>query len=134
MHATTSSPCCLVIEDQGLIAMSLEMSLEDAGFQVAGPVASNSEALVWLEIHAPDVAIVDVLLRDGPCSPTVQALRQRNIPFAIYSGLKARGRPSELAAVPWLEKPASRRDLTRVLLEITPKPFAAEQAGALQSA
>ena len=100
MEATTSFPCCLVIEDQGLIAMALESSLEDAGFQVAGPFASNSEALVWLESHAPDVAIVDVLLRDGPCTSTVRALQQRNIPVAIYSGLKPRCPPPELAAVP----------------------------------
>jgi DNA-binding response OmpR family regulator len=114
--------------------MALESSLEDAGFQVAGPFASNREALAWLESHTPDVAIVDVLLRDGPCTPTVHALRQRKIPFVIYSGLKPRARPPELAAVPWLEKPAARKDLTTVLLDLTPKPFRAEQTYALQSA
>jgi two-component SAPR family response regulator len=121
MSAATS-PWCLVLEDQALIGMALEASLEEAGFRVAGPFMSNSETLAWLEDHAPDLALVDILLKDGPSTPVVRVLQQRKIPFAIYSGLKPSTRPSELAAVRWLEKPVSRDDLTNALLDIAPKP------------
>ena len=114
-------PLCLVVEDEALIGMALEASLEDAGFEVAGPFASNAAALAWLDAHTPDLALLDVLLRDGPCTRLVRALRQRGIPFAIYSGLRPGSRPPELAAVRWLEKPVSREDLASTLLEITPK-------------
>src|SRR5918998_1887406 len=93
------SPLCLLIEDQALIGMALEASLEDAGFRVAGPFMSNAEALAWLETHTPDVALLDVLLKDGPCTAVARALRGRSVPFAIYSGLKPFGRPPELESV-----------------------------------
>jgi CheY-like chemotaxis protein len=119
--SSTSSPRCLVVEDQVLIAMALEASLEEAGFAVAGPFPSNAEALNWLEHHTPDLALLDVLLKDGPCTSLVRALRARSIPFAIYSGLRPGNRPPDLETVRWLEKPVSRDDLADVLREIAPK-------------
>jgi DNA-binding response OmpR family regulator len=128
-------PCCLVVEDEALIAMGIEASLEDAGFRVAGPFMSNAAALAWLETNTPDVVLLDVLLRDGPCTLLVHALRRRKIPFVIYSGLRPRNIPPELATVQWLEKPVARDDLARALREIAPKPgqgasFCAEPAPA----
>jgi DNA-binding response OmpR family regulator len=115
MFCAASRPCCLVVEDEGLIAMALEASLDEAGFRVAGPFSRNMAALAWLETHTPEVALIDVLLRDGPCTPLVRALRERNVPFAIYSGLKRGHRHGDLAEAPWLEKPIARDELTRVL-------------------
>jgi DNA-binding response OmpR family regulator len=126
--ATASSPWCLVLEDQALIGMALEASLEEAGFRVAGPFMSNSETLDWLEDNAPDLALVDILLKDGPCTPVLRVLQNRKIPFAIYSGLRPSTLPPELAAVRWLEKPISRGDLKKALLDITPKPPLEEEA------
>jgi DNA-binding response OmpR family regulator len=114
------SPLCLLIEDQALIGMALEATLEDVGFRVAGPFTSNTDALAWLDQHTPDLALVDVLLKDGPCTSLVRALRGRSIPFAIYSGLKPSSQAPDLATTRWLEKPASRGELTRVLREIAP--------------
>jgi DNA-binding response OmpR family regulator len=109
----------LLIEDQALIALSLEASLEEAGFEVAGPFGSSSEALLWLEERTPDLALIDVLLKDGPCLPVARALRRRSVPFAIYSGLKP---PSPIASefqdIPWLEKPVSRELLAETLLKL----------------
>jgi DNA-binding response OmpR family regulator len=123
MLSLASSPRCLVLEDEALIAMALEAAVEEAGFRIAGPFMHNAAALAWLEAHTPDLALLDVLLRDGPCTPVVRALRARNIPFAIYSGLKPANRDSDLAAVPWLEKPVARDELAKVLWEIAPKPL-----------
>ncbi|MFL5022215.1 MAG: response regulator [Microvirga sp.] len=55
---------CMIVEDQVLIGMSLEAFLEDAGFEVAGIFMSNVQALQWLEGDAPDVAILDIMIRD----------------------------------------------------------------------
>jgi DNA-binding response OmpR family regulator len=121
MPSRQNSPCCLVVEDEVLIGMALEASLEDTGFRVAGPFASNAAALAFLETHTPDVALLDVLLKDGPCTSVMRALLGRSIPFAIYSGLKPGARPPELAAVRWMEKPVSREDLASVLREIAPR-------------
>lgn len=119
MPPVSNSPLCLVIEDEALIGMALEACLEDAGFRVAGPFIRNAEALNWLDQHTPDLALVDVLLKDGPCTGVVRALQEQGIPFAIYSGLKPRNRPPELANVQWMEKPVSRDALTGVLRAMT---------------
>lgn len=112
-------PCCLILEDQPLIGLALEASLEEVGFQVAGPFGTSSEALRWLGRRTPDLALIDVLLKDGPCLSVARELRGRNVPYAIYSGLQ---RPSPIApefdGIPWLEKPISRQQLAAILLKL----------------
>ncbi|WP_262270443.1 response regulator [Microvirga yunnanensis] len=112
----TEQPCCLVIEDQALIAMSIETYLEDAGIAVQ-TVGSLAEARAWLEANTVDVAIVDFMLKDGCATGLAGDLTGRAIPFVIYSGYPiSQGVPSELQGVPWLEKPTSREDLMKVVL------------------
>jgi DNA-binding NtrC family response regulator len=107
---------CLVIEDQTLIAMSIETYLEEAGIAVQ-TVASIAEARAWLEANTANIAIVDFMLKDGPATELAGELNRRAIPFVIYSGYPPRqNMPSELQGVPWLEKPTSRDDLLKVVL------------------
>ena len=112
-------PCCMIVEDQALIGMSLEAYLEDAGFAVAGPFPSCADALRWLEHNTPQVAVLDVSLRDGTALPIAHALKERNTPFAVYSGLPfTSNRPDELQGVPWLEKPVPREELTATIASL----------------
>jgi DNA-binding response OmpR family regulator len=107
---------CMIVEDQALIGMSLEAFLEEAGFEVAGIFMSNVQALKWLEDDAPDVAILDIMIRDGTSVEIARALKCRGVPFAVYSGLPSKAEcPPELQNVPWLEKPVSRETLLGVL-------------------
>lgn len=112
----TAHPCCMIVEDQVLIGMSLEAFLEEAGFQVAGPFMSSAQALQWLEKGSPQFAVLDVMLKDGTCLQVARELRSRGVPFAIYSGLPpAVEGPPELRDAPWLEKPARRETLVEIL-------------------
>jgi DNA-binding response OmpR family regulator len=114
-----ASPCCMIVEDQALIGMSLEAFLEDAGFSVAGPFLSCADALRWLEHNTPEVALLDVSLRDGTSLPIAHELKGRNTPFAVYSGLPfTRNLPDELQGVPWLEKPVPREELTATIASL----------------
>jgi len=114
---------CMIVEDQALIGMSLEASLEDAGFAVEGPFMSKAQALRWLENDTPDIALLDIMIKDGTSVEIARALKSRGVPFAIYSGLppNAHG-PSELQNVPWLEKPVSRETLADVLGKLLAQP------------
>jgi DNA-binding response OmpR family regulator len=106
----------MIVEDQALIGMSLEASLEEAGFRVAGPFMSNAQALEWLENDTPDIAVLDIMIKDGTSLQIARALKSRGVPFAVYSGLPAKDdNPPELQNVPWLEKPVSRETLVRTL-------------------
>ena len=112
-------PCCMIVEDQALIGMSLEAYLEDAGFSIAGPFPSCADALRWLEHNTPEVAVLDVSLRDGTSLPIAQELKERSTPFAVYSGLRfTASLPDEFRDVPWLEKPVPREELTQVIVRL----------------
>jgi DNA-binding response OmpR family regulator len=118
-HASTQ-PCCLIAEDQAVIAMWLEDSLEEAGLAVAGPFNSCQAALDWIETHTPAVAILDVQLRDGPCTELARTLADRGVPVLIYSGVDRHSVPAELDGLPWIEKPASYSDLLAAVRQAVP--------------
>ena len=110
---------CLIVEDQMLIALSIEGYLEDLGYEVEGPFTTGTAALSWLETHTPQAAILDYSLLDGACNELARELRRRGIPFVIYSGYRPSAeRPAEVKGVPWLEKPCTREDLLRALRSV----------------
>lgn len=55
----------LVVEDNAIIAMQVEMDLEDAGHAVQGPVPRSGPAVDLAEREAPSLALVDVDLAGG---------------------------------------------------------------------
>ncbi len=117
--STPSQPHCLIIEDQALIAMGIEIHLEDVGFEVQ-TVASIAQAQARLEDGAPEFVILDFMLRDGPATELAGDLHRRGIPFMVYSGCsRPLDLPSELQEVPWLEKPTSREDLLKALVTLS---------------
>ncbi len=96
----------LVLEDEALIALNLQDELQDAGYEVAGPFASCSAALEWLQTATPDMAILDATLKDGPCREIALELSHREVPFLIYSGHQEdRQLLSEFNHITWIEKP-----------------------------
>ena len=118
---TSVQPYCVIIEDQALIAMSLEAYFEDVGFAVH-TLTSLTQAQEWLKDNTPELAILDFMLRDGPATPLAEELHRRGIPFIVYSGYARHlGVPSQLQEVPWLEKPSRREDLLKALVTLSLK-------------
>jgi two-component system, response regulator PdtaR len=87
--APLSGLTVLIVEDEFLIAMHLEAMLDRYGAHVLGPAATVKEALRLLERERPDVALLDVHLRDGLVTPVAEALRSQNIPYAVSSAYGA---------------------------------------------
>lgn len=56
----------LIVEDEVLLATELEFLLEEAGCCSVGHAMSSDEAMVLAHDLQPDLALVDVHLRDGP--------------------------------------------------------------------
>jgi two-component SAPR family response regulator len=112
-------PVCMIVEDQALLGLSLEAYLEETGFEVAGPFFTNAEALRWLEAETPDLALLDIMLKDGTSVRIARILKDRGVPFAIYSGLRPEAQgPPEFQDVPWLEKPVGRDALWETLQQL----------------
>jgi DNA-binding response OmpR family regulator len=120
--STALRPCCLVVEDQALIAMSIEAYLDEVGIDTAGPFASCESALAWARERSPDMALLDFKLRDGPCTEIALMLKERGVPVVIYSGVpKKVGIPPELRGVTWVEKPADRAEILQALASAASK-------------
>jgi DNA-binding response OmpR family regulator len=111
--------CCLLVEDQVLIGMEIEAILDEVGLEVAGPFPTCADALAWAEHARPDVALLDYLLKDGPCTELVRSLLQRGVPVLIYSGVRQDDIPPDLRPVTWIEKPVERAKLIDVLMSVT---------------
>lgn len=77
----------LLLEDEPIIALDIEKLLQENG--VADKVVTLStcaEAIGWLGVNTPNIAIVDPRLSDGVCSFAVKTLAERSVPFILYSG------------------------------------------------
>jgi DNA-binding response OmpR family regulator len=96
----------LVLEDEAIIGLHLKDELQDGGYRVAGPFTTCADALAWLRTATPDLAILDTVLKDGPCRDIAAELIRRAVPFLIYSGHREnQGFLPDLGAVTWIEKP-----------------------------
>ena len=116
MQGDVRPPTVLLIEGEPLVGLALGDALAEAGYRVAGPVTSQAEALAWLAQAAPDLAVLDLPLRDGDGSRLARVLRASGVPFLVHAD-DARDATAcaELSAAPRLIKPAWHRDLVLVL-------------------
>jgi DNA-binding response OmpR family regulator len=113
----------LVLEDEAVIALDMCDALEDAGHDVVGPCETRAEALRLLETVSPDLAVVDVKLRDGSGLEVARELVRRRIPFVFYSGEPADERlAAEFPDAPTVHKPASMQAVIAALRAVEPKP------------
>ena len=107
-QSSRQKPSVMIVEDEALIAFSLEDAFGDEGYDVAGSFSSCADALAALASTQPDVAVVDATLSDGSCFDLARELRRRAVPFLVYSGRDAvEERAPELEGVVWIEKPAA---------------------------
>jgi DNA-binding response OmpR family regulator len=80
-----SGRCVLVVEDEPLIAMEIEQALESAGASVF-IAATLDEALRLTEQGGLSAAVLDLVLGASDGGLLCARLRERAIPFVIYSG------------------------------------------------
>jgi CheY-like chemotaxis protein len=101
----------LLIEDEPLVAMDLESSLQAAGCQVVGPAGTLAHAMSLVAQADYDVALVDVNLAGRPVDEIAAALTQKNRPFAFVTGYGREALPRGFRDAVVLNKPFSREQL-----------------------
>ncbi|WP_298231458.1 ATP-binding protein [uncultured Azohydromonas sp.] len=74
LSAHASSPAILIVEDDAVIALDLQLQLEDMGYQVVGPADSAAQAVSLVLESRPDLVLMDINIR-GPVNG-VQAAEQ----------------------------------------------------------
>jgi DNA-binding NtrC family response regulator len=76
----------LLLEDEPIIALDIEKLLQENGADKVVTLSTCAEAIGWLGVNTPNIAIVDPRLSDGVCSFAVKTLAERSVPFILYSG------------------------------------------------
>jgi DNA-binding response OmpR family regulator len=75
----------LICEDEPLIALDIANAFKRSGARVA--VASSvRDAFAAVDDDLPSAAILDYVLSDGDTSPVCERLKERDIPFVLYTG------------------------------------------------
>ncbi len=101
----------LVVEDETVIAMMIEATLQDLGCVVVGPVSKLDAALPLARDEALDGAILDVTIRGGHVYPVAEQLLARIVPFVLASGYGEWALPETLRHQPRLAKPFTQEEL-----------------------
>ena len=76
----------LIVEDEPLIALTLEDLLIDAGFVVAGIAGRLDKALELIGLDVCDVALLDANLAGVNSGPAGAALAVLGVPYVVLSG------------------------------------------------
>ena len=105
----------LLVEDEVMIALLLEKTLQSLGITVLGPVGHLGNALEMAQSEEFDGAILDVTIRGGSVFPVAELLMTRRIPFALATGHAAEYLPAHLRDQRLLRKPYSIDDITAAL-------------------
>ena len=103
----------LIVEDELLTALHLETELEALNVQSIGIACDRREAMALADA-LPDIAFIDVNLRDGPTGPDIaRELSQKRVIVMFITA-----NPSQI--------PLEQRSLASVM----PKPFSSEDLAA----
>jgi CheY-like chemotaxis protein len=108
----------LVVEDEYLIAMSLQDALETAGSIVVGPAPSVDKALQTIDSEPHiDAAVLDVNLGGALAYPVADMLVARKIPFVFTSGYEDATLRSRYSGVKNCPKPYLFQAIEEALVE-----------------
>ncbi|THD79377.1 MAG: response regulator [Phenylobacterium sp.] len=106
----------LIVEDEPLIAASIEWELRDRGHEVLGPAASAAHAEDLARDGAPDLALVDInLVNRGDGVRLAHALRRIGVASVFVTGQVCEARENRDAALGLLAKPFPVESLDAVV-------------------
>lgn len=95
----------LIVEDEFVVAMNLEAILEDGGHTSVG-IAPDLDTALQLADARPDLALVDINLRDGETGPLIaERLREQNIAVLFVTANPRMLEGAKAGAIGVLTKP-----------------------------
>ena len=84
-HTILAGRLILIAEDEAVISLEIENTFKAAGARVR-ICRTVEDAMVVVEDADLAAAVVNHVLRDGESSPVCQRLKERDIPFVLFSG------------------------------------------------
>jgi PAS domain S-box-containing protein len=106
----------LIVEDEILVAMMMRDIMGELGFEVLGPFARLSEAMVAAVHEDIDAGIIDVNLGGEFVYPVADVLVARNIPLVFITGYGVESIDARFAGLPVIKKPVQRQVLQKLFV------------------
>ena len=114
-------PRILIVEDEPLIAMTLQAMVDEC--VTATVVVEPSVAATEKALREPlDFAFLDVPVTNGKTYEIAHMLERKRVPFVFVSASPQNQLPSDLQTVPFVSKPFSSAQIERVL-QALPRPM-----------
>ena len=118
-HPRLAGSRVLVVEDEFIIALEVQSTLEEAGATVVGPAFTVSQALEFALHENLSAATLDLRLGPDSVAPIARILAEHHIPFVFYTGQPA----SDPVRRAWpdakvLSKPTSGDELVGAIADI----------------
>jgi DNA-binding LytR/AlgR family response regulator len=110
---STNQPKVLILEDDPMMRLDLEESLRFRGFQVTRAAANSEQAIASLKTDPPDIAILDIDLKDSLLDgiQTARIIKEHHpIPIIFLTAIVDAGvmqRAKEINPAYYLIKPSS---------------------------
>jgi DNA-binding NtrC family response regulator len=111
----------LIVEDAWHVAKSLKSMLEQVGMNVVGPTATTAEARSLTSAQSPQLAVVDVNLKQETSCSLIDELHQRGVRVIVISGYAAPA-VSKASVAAFLQKPFSGTALITTILRVLGSP------------
>lgn len=108
----------LVVEDEPVIAMTVEDMLIDLDCQVIGPASNLEQAQALAEAEALDAAVLDININGGRSYLIADALRRRGVPFVFATGYGEEGIENGSGGMPVLQKPYRQDQIEAALCRL----------------
>ena len=113
-----SSPQVFIVEDETMLAMLIEVMLEDLGYATAFHASRLDHGVEFALAGTYDVAILDINIIGGTSFPIAAAIANRGIPFMFCSGYGQLGIPRAWAHKHCMAKPFSAEQLDKALHDL----------------
>jgi CheY-like chemotaxis protein len=107
--------CILVAEDEFLVALVVEETLQSLGCTVLGPFSDLAEASAAAESEPIDAAVLDINLGGEMVYPLAEHLDRHGIPFVFTTGYAVADLPERFRAFDFLRKPIDAWRLKRAV-------------------
>jgi two-component SAPR family response regulator len=108
----------LVVEDEGLIALNLELILQRFGCDIIGPISEVDNIIDAVRGHRPDGAFLDVNLRGRRVFEVLPELVGLGVPCVLSSGYDDPMLfPAAFRDMPRIAKPFDETALRRACVE-----------------
>jgi DNA-binding response OmpR family regulator len=108
----------LIVEDQMILALSIETLLEDLGYEPVGPVAHLATAIPVALNDSLDAALLDVDLGGESAEPIAEILSRRGVPFAVITACERDRLPAAMRGHPYIRKPYADGEIEAVVSDM----------------